>query len=67
MASRPLSAYRVTEAKTPFRIHLVTSVPRIEATSPDTDIDDGRGPARGILFALLLCAPFWAGVYAMLF
>jgi hypothetical protein len=42
-------------------------VPRIEPTSPDTGIDDGRGAARGILFGLLLCAPFWVGVYALFF
>jgi len=37
------------------------------ATTLDADIDDGRGAARGILVGLLLCVPFWVGVYAMLF
>jgi hypothetical protein len=68
MATGAMSAYRVDhESQIPFRSDVVTSVPRIEPTSSDTGIDDGRGAARGILFALLLCAPFWVGVCAMLF
>jgi len=67
MATSPMSAYRHAEAKIPFRVSLVTSTPRMEPTNRDIDMDDGRGAARGILFGLLLCAPFWVGVYAMLF
>jgi hypothetical protein len=67
MATSPVSAYRVAEAKIPFRITVVTSAPRIEPTPLDADTDDGRGAARGILFGVLLCSPFWVGVYAMLF
>jgi len=65
MATSPMSAYRLAEAKIPFRV--VTSVPRTEPTNPDTDMDHGCGAARGILFGLLLCVPFWVGVYAMVF
>ena len=39
----------------------------MEATGLDADIGDGCGAARGILFGLLLCVPFWVGVYLMLF
>ena len=68
MATGAMSAYQVAhESQILFRVNVVTSVPRIERTSSDTGIDDGRGAARGILVALLLCAPFWVGVYAMLF
>ena len=67
MATSPMSAYRVTEAETPFWVSVVTPVPRFEATSPDTHIDDGLDAARGILVAFVLCVPFWVGVYAMLF
>ena len=68
MANSPMAAYRaVDESQIPFRVSVVTSVPRIEPRSPDNDIDDGRGAARGILVGLLLCVPFWVGVYAMLF
>ena len=67
MATSPMSAYRVAEAKFPFRVSVMTSVPLIERTRPDTDIEDGRGAARGILFGLLLCVPFWVGVFAVLF
>jgi hypothetical protein len=67
MATSPMSAHRVAEATIPFRVSVVTSVPRIEPTTLDADIDDGCGAARGIFFGLLLCVPFWVGVYAMLF
>jgi hypothetical protein len=58
-----LDAY---EAEIPFRGSIVTSVPRIEPTV-DADLDDGCGAAQGILIGLLLCAPFWVGILAMLF
>ena len=67
MATSPMSAYRVAEAEIPFRVSAVASVPRMRATTLDADIDDGSGAARGILFGLLLCGPFWVGVYVMLF
>ncbi len=68
MATGAMSAYRVAhESQIPLRVSVVISVPRIEATSSETGIDDGRGAARGILVGLLLCAPFWVGVYALLF
>jgi len=68
MATGAMSAYRVAhESEIPSRVSVVISVPRIEPTSPDTGIDEGRGAARGILFGLLLCAPFWVGVYALFF
>jgi hypothetical protein len=67
MASSPMTTHRVAAAKIPFRVSAVTSVPRIDPTSPHTHIDDGRSPARGILFGLLLCVPFWVGVLAILF
>jgi hypothetical protein len=62
-----MSAYRVAEAEIPFRVSVVTSVPRMEATSLDTDFRNGCDAAQGILLGLLLCAPFWVGVYVMLF
>ena len=31
------------------------------------EVDDPCAPARGILLSLVLCAPFWIGVYVMLF
>jgi len=67
MATSPMAAYRVVEEQIPSKISLGTSVPRIEVTTPDTGIDDGLGAARGILVGLVLCVPFWVGVYAMLF
>ena len=68
MATDAMSAYRVArESQIPLRVNVVTSVPRIESTSPTAGIDDGCGAARGSLVGLLLCAPFWFGVYAMLF
>ena len=62
-----MSAYRVAEAEIPVRVSVVTSVPRLEATSLDTDFRNGCAAAQGILFGLLLCVPFWVGVYVMLF
>jgi hypothetical protein len=67
MATSPVLAYQAAEAKIPFRVRVITSVPRIEPTTLDADIDDGCGAARGIPFGLLLCAPFWVGLYAILF
>jgi hypothetical protein len=67
MATSPMSADRAAEVKTPFRVSVITSVPRIKPTTLDADINDGCGAARGILFGLLLCTPFWVGLYAMLF
>jgi hypothetical protein len=67
MATSPMSAYRVAEATIPVRVSVVTFVPRIEPTTLDADIDDGCGAARGILFGVLLCAPFWVGVSLMVF
>ena len=62
MATSPISAYRVAPEEIPFRVNVVTSMPR------DADSDDGYSPARGILVGLLLCVPFWVGVvYVMLF
>ena len=66
VATSPMSASRVAEAGIPFRVTAIESVARIEPTL-DADIDDRCGAARGLLFGLLLCAPFWVGVYAMLF
>ena len=31
------------------------------------EVDDPCAVARGILLGLLLCSPFWVGVYVMLF
>ena len=31
------------------------------------EVDDPCAPARGILLSLLLCSPFWVGVYVTLF
>ena len=31
------------------------------------EVDDPCAPARGILLSLLLCVPFWVGVYVTLF
>ena len=67
MATSPMSAYRVAEAKFSFRVSVMTWVALIEPTSPETDIEDGRGAARGILVGLVLCVPFWVGVYSLLF
>ena len=62
-----MSAYRVAEAERPFQVRVVTSVPRMEATSLDTDFRTGGDVAQGIVLGLLLCAPFWVGVYVMVF
>ena len=35
-------------------------------TSEETETDDRLSPARGILFALLLCTPFWLAVIWLL-
>ena len=67
MATSTMPAYRAADAEIPFRGSAVTSLPRMTATTLDAAIDDGLDAARGILVGLLLCAPFWAGVYAMLF
>ena len=62
MAASPAPVYRVAhEAKILWR---VSGVPRIKATSLHAD---ECGAARGILFGLLLCAPFWVGVYLLVF
>ena len=58
--------YRGAEAKIRSRVSIVTRVSRSEPTTLDADIDDGCGAAQGILFALLLCTPFWVAVYVML-
>jgi hypothetical protein len=39
----------------------------MEATTVDDYNADPLRAARGILFGLLLCAPFWLGVCLMLF
>ena len=68
----PLSAgdvhvYRVAhEAKITCQ-RGVKSVPRIAPISLHADSVDGCCAARGILFGLLLCAPFWVGLYLMVF
>ena len=67
MATSPMLSYRVVETGIPFKVSVITAGPIIEPTISDTNIDDGRSAARGILFGVLLCAPFWVGVYAMLF
>lgn len=68
MAASLAPVYRVAhEAKTFCRVSGVTSVPGITATNLRADIVDGGGAARGILFGLLLCAPFWVGVSLMVF
>jgi hypothetical protein len=60
-----MAAYRAADdAKSPFRLRVVTSVPYKTVTTLDAYIDDGLGAFRGIPLALLLCAPFWVGVYA---
>jgi hypothetical protein len=68
MAARPTPVYRPAhEAEMFFRLGVVTTVPRREATRLDDDIANRLGAAGGILFGVLLCSPFWVGVYAMLF
>jgi len=67
MATRSMPTYGAADAEIPFRGSAVTSVPRMTATTLDADHDDESGAARGILVGLVLCAPFWVGVYAMLF
>jgi hypothetical protein len=68
MAASPAPVHRVAhEAKILWRVSGVKSVPRMEATSLDADFRNGSDAAQGILFGLLLCAPFWVGVYAILF
>ena len=68
MAASLAPAYRVAhEAKTLCRVSGVTSVPRITATSLHADMVGGCRAARGILFGLLFCAPFWVGIYLMVF
>ena len=67
MATSPLPAYRAAEAKMPLQVGGITSVPRIEPMILDGDCYAGCDAARGILFGLLLCVPFWVGIYSMLF
>jgi hypothetical protein len=67
MATRPDVGVSSRRGEVSFRVSVMTSVPLIEPTRPDIDIEDGRGGAKGILFGLLLCEPFWVGVYALLF
>ena len=67
MATSPMSAYRVAEAEILFQVRFMTAVPVIEPTNRASDIEDGRGAARGILIGLVLCVPFWVGVYSLLF
>ena len=47
---------------------------RVEAVAAHTETGDRSeeatdvcAPARGILVGLVLCAPFWIGLYVMLF
>jgi hypothetical protein len=66
MAAYPTPVFGAAyEAKIPFGGNVVKSVPRMEATRFDADIGDGCGAARGILFGLLLCTPFWVGAYLL--
>jgi len=37
-----------------------------DVVGPSGETEDRLGAARGILFALLLCAPFWLGVLWLL-
>ena len=67
MATTSMSSYRAHEAEIPFRVTVITSVPRIEATGFDAEIVDPLAAARGILLGLLLCVPFWVGVYLLIF
>ena len=66
MATYRTPAYGAAyEAKIPSGVNVAKFVPRMEATGLDADIGDGCGAARGILFGLLLCTPFWVGVYRL--
>jgi hypothetical protein len=68
MAANPAPAYRAAyDAKIPFRLSVVKSESRMDATIRPSDIDEALGAARGILFGLLLCAPFWVGLFVVLF
>ena len=62
-----MTAYRVAEAEIPMRVSVVTSVPRMEATTFDDDFRNGLDAAQGIFVGLLLCVPFWVGVYLLIF
>ena len=41
----------------------VTPVRVVGIAGEIDEVDDRLSPARGVLFALLLCTPFWVGVY----
>jgi hypothetical protein len=38
----------------------------VDLVDPAEEIADPLRPMRGLVFGLLLCAPFWMGVYWML-
>ena len=66
MATRLARVHRAYDAEIPFIRVASKPVRRIPATDP-LDAHDPLGASRGILFALLLCVPFWVGVTLMVF
>lgn len=42
------------------------AVDSLDLVDPFEEIADPLRPIRGLLFGLLLCAPFWVGVYWLL-
>ena len=45
----------------------VSEVAHVEAVDGSEVAINSCGPARGILLGFILCAPFWIGLYVMLF
>jgi hypothetical protein len=67
MATRLARAHGAyDDAEMPFIRVASQPLRRIPATDP-LDAHDPLTAARGTIFALLLCVPFWVGVYLIVF
>lgn len=62
-----LGGHQLRHSNTNVVRHHVAVVPRPTAAALPFDEEDPCGAARGILLALTVCMPFWAGVYLLLF
>ena len=68
MVAAPAQAYQsFSDADAPVIRHVGKVAAHIEAGDRSEEATDLCAPARGILVGLALCAPFWIGLYVMLF
>ena len=68
LVAAPAQAYRsFYDADAPVIRHVRTVAARIESGDRFGEANNSSAPARGILVGLILCAPFWIGLYVMLF